>query len=169
MYYCPTCNIELMKSSNPFGIYWSCPICSGKAISLSVIRQAIPKPIIGEFWRKVISKEHPQKKACPACKKLMSEVPIDINNEVFEYLDICKTCFFIWFDPDEFEVLPQVEIPEEVIETLPYEVRLAFAKYHIESVATEREKEIEAEQVKKEIKIEIIVAATLFIILKGSV
>ena len=167
MYNCPSCNIELIKNSNPFGIYWSCPICNGKAISLSVIRQAIPEPIIGDFWRNATSDEHPQKKSCPSCKQLMSEVPISINYEVLEYLDICKTCFFIWFDTDELEVLPRAEIPEELIETLPYEVRLALAKYSIERIATQRENEIEAEQEKKETAIEIlIVAAVLFVLFK---
>ncbi|MBN2591372.1 MAG: hypothetical protein JXA96_16020 [Sedimentisphaerales bacterium] len=167
MYFCPSCNIELIKNTNPFGIYWSCPICTGKAISLSVIRQAIPEPIVGDFWRKVTSEVHPQKKACPACKKLMSEAPIAIDNEVLEYLDICRTCFFVWFDSDELEALPHVEIPEEVIETLPYEVRLAIAEYNIERIATLREKEIEAEQVKKEIAIDIlVVSVVLFVLFK---
>ncbi len=165
MYRCPSCSTELMKSTSPFGMYWSCPVCMGKAVSLSVIRQAIPEPIINEFWRKVTSIEHSQKKACPACNKLMSEVPIDINNEVFEYIDICRTCFFIWFDSDEFEALPQVEIPEEVIENLPYEVRLALAEYNIEQIATQRGKEIEAEQVKKEISVELLVVAVVLLII----
>ena len=156
MYFCPCCNVELMKSTNPFGMYWSCPICNGKAISLPVIRQAIPGPIIVDFWRKVTSDVHPEKKACPACKKLMSEVPISVNNEVLEYLDICKTCYFLWFDSDEFESLPQVDIPQEMLETLPYEVKLAIAEYDIERIATLREKEIEAEQEKKEIAIELL-------------
>ena len=167
MYYCPSCKIELIKNTNPFGIYWSCPICVGKAISLSVIRQAIPEPLISDFWREVTSEKHPRKKPCPACKNLMSEVPIAINGEVYEYLDICKTCFFVWFDSNELEALPQVEIPEELIETLPYEARLALAEYNIERIATLREKEIEAEQIQKEIAIEmLVVTVTLFILFK---
>ena len=166
MYYCPSCKIELIKNSNPFGIFWSCPYCAGNAISLSILRQAIPEPIINDFWRKVTSEKHPQKKACPACKSLMSEVPVAINGNVVEYLDICKTCFFVWFDPEELEALPHVEIPEEIIETFPYEARLAFAKYNIERIATQREKEEEAEQKNKEFAIEVLVVIALLVIFK---
>ena len=166
MYYCPDCKIELTKNTNPFGIYWSCPICNGKAISLSIIRQAIPEPIIGDFWRKVMSGEYHQRRACPACNSLMFEVPITMDGDVLEYLDICKTCYFIWFDPDEFEALPQVEIPEELIQTFPEEVRLAFAKYEIDRIATKLEMELEAEETHKQIAIEALVATALFLIFK---
>ncbi len=144
IYICPKCNITLKQSSGPFGVFWLCPNCSGKAVSLSVLRQSAPASIVKEFWLSVRSKEFPQKKKCPACSSSMTEVPI-MQGEKTVFIDICKKCNFIWFDAKEYESLPQVEIPKEKAENLSIEAREALAKYKIECMAAEREREDKAE------------------------
>ncbi len=144
IYVCPKCDITLKKNSGPFGVFWSCPNCSGKAVSLSVLRQSTPVSIVKAFWLEVKSKEFTGKKKCPSCNLPMSEIPI-MQKEKTIYLDICKKCNFIWFDTKEFESLPQVEIPKKKLEKLPDEAREALARYEIERIAEERKREGDAE------------------------
>ncbi len=141
MFFCPKCKIPLKKSSGPFGFFWLCPNCSGKAVSISILRKSVPASIVNEFWSRVKSKEFPEKKYCPACDQLMSEVPI-VHGEKSIYIDICKKCNFIWFDSNEFESLPRTEIYEvKEKEQLPMKAREALAKLEIEFMAKKQRQE----------------------------
>jgi Zn-finger nucleic acid-binding protein len=141
MFHCPKCNISLKKSAGQFGVFWLCPACSGKAVSLSILRRFIPVPIVNEFWSRVKSKEFPEKKECPACNLLMSEVPIKQADKTI-YIDICKKCYFIWFDANEFESLPRSEVYEvKAEEQLPLKAREALAKLEIEFLAKKQRQE----------------------------
>jgi Zn-finger nucleic acid-binding protein len=140
IYVCPKCDITLKKSSGPFGIFWLCPNCSGKAVSISVLRHSVPDSIVNEFWLRVKSKEFPEKKKCPSCNRLMSEVPI-MQGEKTIFLDICKKCSLIWFDSKEFESLPHVEIPKEKLEKLPLNAREALVKLQIDKIQKKYESE----------------------------
>lgn len=141
MYNCPTCRIPLKRNSGLFGVSWICPACSGKGVSLSILRKAVPNPVVNEFWRKVKSQEYSRKRRCPACKSPMSEVPV-LKKEKDIYLDVCETCYFIWLDANEFESLPKNEISgAKEKEQLPLKARKALAKLEIESLANKQRKE----------------------------
>jgi membrane associated rhomboid family serine protease len=69
----------------------------------------------------------------------MLEIPIMERDKV-EYLDICKHCYLVWFDPNEFESLPKVEVPEpKAEEKLPIKAQEALVRLQLES---EKHKEI---------------------------
>jgi|WetSurMetagenome_2_1015567.scaffolds.fasta_scaffold624058_1 Zn-finger nucleic acid-binding protein len=137
MYFCPKCKIPLKKASSPFGIFWSCPTCSGRAVSLNVLRQVIPQNIINKLWLRAKSGEYKSLRDCPICEEPLPEVPI-INNDKTINLDICTKCCFIWFDGQEYESLPKIEITKPK-EELPPEAREALAKFQIECIARESE------------------------------
>jgi hypothetical protein len=61
---------------------------------------------------------------------MMSEVAIN-NKGKTEYIDVCRGCFFIWFDPGEYEDFPKVPPKKAVIDELPAEAKkiLAFDNY----------------------------------------
>ena len=146
MFHCQKCNIALKKCSNQFGFFWLCQNCEGKAVSLTILRRFVPVPIINEFWSKVKSKEFPEKRDCPVCNLLMSEVPIGQGSDTI-YLDICKKCCFIWFDANEFESLPRSEIYEvRQDEQLPLKAREALAKLEIDFLARKHRHEYEANE-----------------------
>ena len=163
MYYCPTCGIPLNRDMNPYGIFWECPNCTGHAFTLSILRQAVPEPIVKEFWLKIRSREYPTRRLCPACKAAMSEVPIMPANQSI-YLDICKACNLIWFDPCEFESLPKIEISEDKLEKLPQEVKEAIAKHQLERMLEEQRKADEIEGRIREEKIYLLINIAIRVI-----
>ena len=163
MYYCPTCRIPLNKDRNPYGIFWECPNCTGHALTLSILKQSIPESIVNEFWQRIRSREYPTKRLCPACKAAMSEVPIMSANQSI-YLDICKTCHLIWFDPYEFESLPKTEISEEKLEELPQELKEAIAKHQLERMLEEQREADELEGSTREEKIYFLINMTIRVI-----
>jgi len=152
MYYCPTCRIPLNKDMNPYGVFWECPNCAGHALTLSILRQSVPEAIVKEFWLRIRSREYPSKRLCPACKAVMSEVPI-LSADQSIYLDICKTCNLIWFDPYELEALPKVEISEENLEEMPQELKEVIAKNKLERLFEEQREADELEGSAREDKI----------------
>ena len=164
MFFCPKCNIPLKKSSGLFGAFWLCQGCSGKAISLSVLRQSAPASIVNEFWSRVKSNDFPEKKNCPACKLPMSEVPI-MKGEKSVCIDICKKCYFIWFDANEFESVPEDEIYEiQEKEQLPLHAREALAKLQIKFLADKRRKEEKYEEMARREKTNMLIDLAMYII-----
>lgn len=134
MFFCPKCKIPLKKSSNPFGIFWYCPTCSGRAVSLQVLRKVIPQNIINKLWQRAKSGEYKSYRQCPICEKDLPEVPV-INDDNSIRLDVCTKCCFVWFDGKEYESLPKREIPKtEEKEKLPLEAGKALTLLKIENM-----------------------------------
>lgn len=106
---CPTCKTELDKKSTSLGLLWVCPSCDGRAVSVEVVKKAVPNDIVDKLLDAVRSGRHPQKRRCPACGEMMAEVPIT-NKGRTGYLDACTGCSLIWFDPGGDEGLPKVPI-----------------------------------------------------------
>ncbi len=103
---CPSCKKTLERKRNRLGLFWICPECKGRAMTLQVARKAIPRQAIYALWQRARAGRHGDGKQCPACRHRMTEVPIS-SGEKTEDLDVCTGCHFIWFDPKEFEFLPK--------------------------------------------------------------
>lgn len=129
MYYCPSCKIELIRNTNPFGIIWTCPTCSGKAISVYVLKKVIPLDIINKLWERAKSGQYKARRKCPICDKSIPEVPI-VHEDKTINLDICAHCHFIWFDGQEYESLPKRE--KETEKELSPETKKALAQFQVE-------------------------------------
>ena len=137
MFICPICKIPLNQNGNIFGLFWVCPSCNGRAVTLEAVRKVIPRPMVNHLWQRARSGQHARTRQCPACKHRMSEVPI-ISKERTEYIDVCSKCHFIWFDPHEFEHLPKVEIKDTQGLPLPMEAKEALALARLESLKEEQ-------------------------------
>jgi len=138
MFTCPDCKTTLNKNGNTFGLFWVCPSCDGRALTLEVIRKAIPRQMVNRLWQRARSDKYSGSRHCPACRYKMPEIPI-INNENTEYIDVCTRCHFIWFDPHEFEHLPKVEIQKSQEPSLSIEAREALARARLESLTKEQQ------------------------------
>jgi membrane associated rhomboid family serine protease len=75
-------------------------------MALEVVKKRVPRQMVNILWQRARASRQGDGKTCPACKRRMTEVPI-VSGEKTEYLDVCTGCHFIWFDPREFEALPQ--------------------------------------------------------------
>jgi membrane associated rhomboid family serine protease len=103
---CPICEESLGRKRGKLGFIWVCPSCQGRAMTLEMVKKAIPRQAANALWQRARADRHGDGKRCPACKRRMSEIPIS-PGEKKVYLDVCTGCHFVWFDPKELESLPK--------------------------------------------------------------
>lgn len=105
MFTCPTCKIQLDKIKGSSGVLWCCSSCKGRTSTVSLLRKNISSEVVNELWQAARSGNYEGKRPCPSCYKPMAEIPVKGVHKT-EYLDICTSCQFLWFDYKEFEALP---------------------------------------------------------------
>ena len=111
MFTCPPCNVFLSKqSSAALGLTWVCPSCHGRALTLELLRHAVPQSLVNRLWQRARSGQYATPRRCPACRQPMAEVPIIPAESQTTYLDVCTHCHFVWFDTQEFEELPRIPV-----------------------------------------------------------
>ncbi len=112
------------------GVFWSCPQCGGRALSVELLRRTFTPDSINPFWRRVISDSGSSGRLCPCCGRGMIEVSLADTPETSR-IDVCRPCHFVWFDAHEIEELePRAPSPE-----LPPEARQARALLEIHRLA----------------------------------
>lgn len=130
---CPNCAIPLDTIRQREGLFYLCPGCNGRAVTMPQIRRVAGDRFATSLLREINGNQHFGTRCCPFCNRRMrlfkSPTP------ALE-LDACKTCGAVWFDPQEFET-----IPEGAVES-PNELRMRGA----EALATHRLEELKKEQ-----------------------
>lgn len=130
---CPRCKLKLRKFNVDGNFFWDCPLCSGRAVSMDVVRKFVPLTIVKELWNRAYSSTEVSDAICPVCNKNMTGVVLQVEDRI-EEIDVCKSCRFVWFDPQEFQKLPKI-VPELPIESkIPPDARKALALAQIESI-----------------------------------
>jgi membrane associated rhomboid family serine protease/Zn-finger nucleic acid-binding protein len=127
MIICPHCNKRLVRKVVDKKVLYICPRCSGRAIGLGALRKSnIKQEFIADLWQKAKATDDLTGRNCPHCYRPMVEVVKKIDGRMLS-LDVCKICHSIWFDPKEYDDLPQsVEPPVE--KELSEKARLALAQ-----------------------------------------
>ncbi len=138
MLICPACKTTLSKKSSQFGLFWICPSCDSRAVSLEVVRKAVPRLIVNRLWQRARSGQYTGDRRCPACKRSMNEVPIIVKNTT-QYLDVCIGCHFIFFDPKEYEYLPKIPVVTKPKEEFPQKTKEALAIAQIQFLQQKQE------------------------------
>jgi membrane associated rhomboid family serine protease/Zn-finger nucleic acid-binding protein len=133
MLICPKCNKPLKKTANRAGIFWLCPSCNGRAVTVEGLRRILPRQIVNSIWQKARIGVGAKAKRCAACQRLMVQVPVVVAEET-EFIDICTGCHFVWFDPAEFERFPKLQIPKPTCESLSNEARYELAMANLETL-----------------------------------
>ena len=135
MFTCPHCNATLIRRKSPvLGLVWVCPSCRGRAMTLELLRRAVPQPMVNRLWQRARSGEHPVNRSCPACKRRMAEVPVALDADRTLHLDVCTGCHVVWFDPREFESLPKLPPKPVEKEQLSPEAREAIAMAKLDAL-----------------------------------
>ena len=138
MFTCPQCNVPLGKQNSPtLGLTWVCPSCHGRALTLELLRHAVPQPLVNRLWQRARSGQYATPRRCPACRRPMAEVPIIAAESKTMYLDVCTGCHFVWFDTREFETLPKIRTKSSEEEALPQKAREALALAPLEALRQE--------------------------------
>lgn len=142
MFTCPNCESKLKKIAAEAGIFWSCPVCNGRAVNLPVLQKVIPDRIVHKLWLEARSNDDGGDKPCPACGRKMKIVPLQGADSRL-YLDVCITCQFIWFDPKEFEKVPPAHTSRSLTERKPSPVsQMTMARAELMLIRQEHEAEL---------------------------
>lgn len=112
-------------------MFWSCPSCGGRAVGIGLLRKTIVKDPIDQVWHSARNGNGVPGRPCPSCLKRMVEVAASPNGL---RLDVCRTCYVVWFDPKEYEQVPSLPQPPPEPE-LPEEVREARAIAQAQAIA----------------------------------
>ena len=141
MFICPNCRGRLTRTQNELGVYWVCPECSGRAVSLAVLRKAVAAEFVYRVWSAARDGVGATGRRCPTCDQRMLEVAVSPAEDSLK-LDVCKRCQFVWFDPGELESAPpappQPRKADECEESrLPQEAREALAIYQAQQIGVQ--------------------------------
>jgi len=143
---CPRCCTKLRKVFIDVGVVHVCQSCNGRVVAMPVIRKIVPPPVARDLWRRTISPVANSEIQCPSCRREMSNVTLNIGDKS-EVFDVCQRCHFIWFDPQEFESLPQQEKATPFKMELSPQGQRALALATVESLNQEWElKEVSADR-----------------------
>ena len=110
-------------------MYFLCSKCSGRAITVPQIRRVAGDEFATQLLRKINTCTQIGERCCPFCNRRMRSFQID---DPGIELDACHACNLVWFDPQEFESIPEpvAETPHE----LPLRSREALAIYQAQQI-----------------------------------
>lgn len=111
------------------GLFYLCPGCAGRAVTLPQIRRVAGDAFATGLLRQINQRAQPGERNCPFCARQLqtfyaTHPPVE--------LDACKMCGAVWFDPQEFEA-----VPEGAVESGP-----AVHMRGVETVARQRLEQI---------------------------
>ena len=101
---CPNCAAELNTVRQREGLFFECPACHGRAVTIPQIRRVAGDRFATSLLRQINANQNVGGRACAFCTRPMrlfhsEEPPLE--------LDACKACGVVWFDPQEFETVPE--------------------------------------------------------------
>ncbi len=111
---CPGCASPLEQMRLEHGVFWACPRCGGRALSVELLRRTFAKESINPLWLRVISGEGRPGRNCPCCGHVMLEVDLTGKPET-PAVDVCRLCHFVWFDASEIGELEPLPLPVEPV------------------------------------------------------
>lgn len=136
MFICPSCGKTLVRQKTLHGICWTCPSCSGRLVGMGPLRKTVTRDVMNAVWARVREKEGVTGRACPGCHLHFLEVYPE-HRAHLPPLDVCHRCHLVWFDPGEFDVLPQLQLEKKEEDVSPL-VKQAGA---LLSIQLDRERE----------------------------
>ncbi|HMP81207.1 MAG TPA: rhomboid family intramembrane serine protease [Verrucomicrobiota bacterium] len=104
MPHCPHCATPLHTVRQREGIFYHCQTCDGRAVTLPQIRRVAGDRIASGLLRQINANQRFGPVCCPFCEQRMRV--FQANDPPLE-LDACKLCGAVWFDPGEFESMPE--------------------------------------------------------------
>jgi membrane associated rhomboid family serine protease/Zn-finger nucleic acid-binding protein len=112
---CPNDQLVLIRASPRRGVFWTCSSCGGRAVGLGQLRETVDPGLVTDLWTRARDGNATTDRPCPICAQPMALVSLD-RNGTGPAVDVCRTCYVVWFDPQEFEVLQPIVEPEPVPE-----------------------------------------------------
>lgn len=118
---------------------YACNGCDGRAITLSVLRKRADKTFMQDLWSAAQRATENGPRSCPSCKRKMGEVELARDDEALK-LDVCPTCYVVWFDAGEVERVPRTSAAyAKETREMPREAQRALAMSRIQSIQAEHD------------------------------
>lgn len=133
---CPTCLTALRTVRQREGIYFACETCGGRAVTVPQIRRVAGDRFATGLLRRINMATVTTARTCPFCSQRMRQFQIPQPELT---LDACKPCDVVWFDPSEFEAVPEGSL--ETTDNLELRGREALALHKIEVLAEQRRRD----------------------------
>lgn len=110
---CPACHEPLRTVRQREGIYYTCDQCGGRAVTVPQVRRVAGDRFAMQLLREINHAELVTERYCPFCLAAMKQFQ---NAQPPLTLDSCRKCGVVWFDPSEFEAIPEgvIETPDEL-------------------------------------------------------
>lgn len=104
MPHCPHCAASLHTTHYREGLFFVCPECQGRAVTLPQLRRVAGDRYATAMLRQMNRTTAFTRLPCPFCQSPMRAI---VSEEPPLELDACKPCGVVWFDPLEFEAVPE--------------------------------------------------------------
>jgi len=133
---CPRCNLPLKEVRTSGGVFYSCDVCGGRAVTIELLRKRFTPESINPLWLHAMRGEGRVGLPCPSCRQPMIDVASSDRAEI--NVDVCQHCHFVWFDPHEVEMLVPRQ-PKAVAPELPQKACEMLAIAVIEHLSKQAE------------------------------
>ncbi|MDB6112997.1 MAG: rhomboid family serine protease [Pedosphaera sp.] len=110
---CPICTKPLETIRQRNGLFYHCPDCQGRALSIPQLRMVAGDQFAARLLRLIKASRRKGARACPFCGERMAV--IDVADPPME-LDGCRPCNLVWFEQQQYEAVP--EGAAEIVGTL---------------------------------------------------
>jgi membrane associated rhomboid family serine protease len=108
---CPNCMVALRTVRQREGIFFNCDQCGGRAVTVPQVRRMAGDKFAILLLRKINAAAEQSPRKCPCCCLTMKQFQV---TQSMTTLDSCRLCGLIWFEPGEFEKVPEgfIEAPD---------------------------------------------------------
>ncbi len=129
---CPNCLGELKQVFRNKTICFECTACHGCSMTMGALRNLCgDKKFVDLLWHTAKYGYSMSGRSCPHCEQAMRCVVLPVKGTGIG-LDVCSRCEIIWFDPSEFEQLPEKPPERNPDDDLPPEAKEVLAMKMIE-------------------------------------
>jgi len=137
---CPICSEWLETVRQREGLFYLCPICNGRALTIPQVRRVLGDRLATKLLRLMKLSRRASERSCPFCAGRMRVISAA---EPSLELDACQACSVVWFDAPTYEALPEGSV--ETTASLALQATEIVAEIRLKELK-EREKEREEEE-----------------------
>lgn len=130
---CPRCDLPLVQEHDEHGLYWSCPQCGGRLVTLAVLRKTVLTGAVDLLWHEALTLHDVPGCDCPLCHYPM-QIVRSAGGKSAVLVDVCSRCTVIWFDAKEYQAFPLVGDGQPP-PVLPQDAREAIAMLKVQQLA----------------------------------
>src|SRR5262245_3126104 len=135
---CPRCNVLLKEVRTSGGVFYSCDVCGGRAVTIELLRKRFTPESINPQWVHAMRGEGRVGLPCPSCRQAMIGVALSDRAEI--NVDVCQHCHFIWFAVQQLDPRGPRELdPGPFAAELPQKARERLARAEVERLSKQAE------------------------------